>query len=67
MSQAEQIPFPARRAMQKVLSDALMHGENEWTTWSDGCLLAEMAAEALVDAGWTCVPMLASVSGEVVE
>lgn len=30
-------------------------GDNEWTTWTDAIILAECAATALWEAGWSVV------------
>lgn len=47
------VPFDARRAMQKALWErCISQDDNEWTTWSDSIALAEVAAQALTEAGF---------------
>ncbi len=38
---------------QAIWSECIQPGDNEWTTWTDSCILAEVAAEALTANGWT--------------
>lgn len=58
MPDLDAVPFPARRAMQDAIwKECIAPHKNEWTTWSDSCILAEVAATALVRAGWKVVPL----------
>lgn len=50
------VPFEARQAMQTALWERCIRpGDNEWTTWTDAIILAEAAATALWEAGWTVI------------
>lgn len=58
-------PIEARRAMQYAIWERCIqpHG-NEWTTWTDAIILAEVAAAALLEAGWTIARTVVDMHGE---
>jgi hypothetical protein len=50
------VPMEARLVMQKALWERCIRpADNEWTTWTDAIVLAECAATALWEDGWTVV------------
>lgn len=52
-SEIQQVPFEARKAIQQAIwQECIAPADNEWTTFSDSAALAEVAARALVAAGW---------------
>lgn len=51
------VPMPCRKSMQESIWDRCIEPrQNEWTTFTDSCILAEAAAHGIAVAGYRVVP-----------